>query len=430
MSTKTMPRSAWLVAAPPLALAGLVATTGVDLAYWDQWALVPHLEALADGRLRLADLWTQHNEHRLLVPQLVMVALAWLTDWNVHAELAMNLVLALGLLGVLTILVRKTIETPPTWLLPLLSLLLFSPGQWENWAWGWQIQIFANVLAVAATLTLLVDADRPTRFAAALVCAVIATFSFANGLLIWGLGLPLVARDGRARWPRTILWILAALAVAALYFHGLGVTDRPSFFDDGVPRTLKLFGGYLAIYLGAPLLGFHGHVAMYGGFLLLVAVAVFGLVETRREGLGWLLGPRLPWLLLAGYAVASALLTAYGRLYLGLGQALTSRYVTLSTCLWIGVAGLLALAGQRPWIRRLALAALVPLAIQWGVGAERLHTIGEERRAIRAAIVDGRPVDLGTIYPDPEVVEERLATLRRLGLGPFRDAPYSDATPP
>ena len=66
----------------------------VDVPYWDQWDLVPLLQKMDDGSLSLNDLWSQHNEHRLLFPRLVMLVLARISDWNIYLEYAVSFVLA------------------------------------------------------------------------------------------------------------------------------------------------------------------------------------------------------------------------------------------------------------------------------------------------------------------------------------------------
>lgn len=421
-----------LTALPPLALAPMVWAWGVDLPYWDQWALVPHLEAVARGDWPWADLWRQHNEHRLFFPQVIMLGLAQLTDWNIRVEMGLSLLLAVGTFFSLAWLVRQTLDTPPPWLWPVLSLLVFAPSQWENWIWGWQIQIFLSALAIALGLALLVRAERPTRLAGGALCGLVASFSFANGLLFWGLALPLVLRPAKRRWPRTTLWLALALGVAALYFHGFGFGERPPFFTEGVPRTLKLFGGYVSIYLGAPIFAFHGHLALYGGFLALVALAIrFGL-EVRPRPVEWLFGSRLPWLLLAAYAGISALVTASGRLHFGIGQALTSRYITLSSLFWIAVVVLIAFRGleaddgkRSPIVRRLGLVGasilLLGVLLSSAHGASRMAEVGRERLEIRQQLLgDPESADLLLVYPDPEEALERARTLEELSLGPYR----------
>jgi hypothetical protein len=59
---------------PPIVVGYDVIHYGRNVPFMDQWELVPLLAADADGRLRFASLWAKHNEHRLLLPRLLMIA--------------------------------------------------------------------------------------------------------------------------------------------------------------------------------------------------------------------------------------------------------------------------------------------------------------------------------------------------------------------
>src|SRR5215208_7141850 len=85
---------------PPLYLIIIILTNTVDVPFADQWALVPLLERSYRGTLSLHDLWAQHNEHRLLFPRLIMLALARLSAWNTHIEMLANVGLAAGIFAI------------------------------------------------------------------------------------------------------------------------------------------------------------------------------------------------------------------------------------------------------------------------------------------------------------------------------------------
>src|SRR5262245_38487639 len=127
-------------AAPPLVIAGAVARHARNVPLQDQWTFVPMvLDGLA-GRIGFGALWTQNNEHRLVLPRLLLVGLARLTAWDVRVEMACNLLVALATLALLAALVRRTVgPTAPglvAWLVATSSVFVFSPVQWQNWLWG------------------------------------------------------------------------------------------------------------------------------------------------------------------------------------------------------------------------------------------------------------------------------------------------------
>ena len=92
-------------AAIPLALAivplahliAVLVRTYMDVPFFDQWELVPRLQHLSSGTLTFHDLWMQHNEHRPVVPVIVMLALARGSDWNTTLEIVVNVALGAGI---------------------------------------------------------------------------------------------------------------------------------------------------------------------------------------------------------------------------------------------------------------------------------------------------------------------------------------------
>lgn len=442
---------------PPLVLAGLLATWGVDLPYWDQFALVPHLADRAAGTFHFADLWTPHNEHRLFLPQAIMMVLASWSGWNVLWELWFQFGLAAATLALLLALLRSTQRSAlrstlrgtigdgavPIGALFVVSLMAFSPVQWRNWIWGWQIQIFLVVLAAVATVLLLTRLRTPwLRLGSAACAATVGSLSFANGLLIWPLALPLVALgqasgDGerdRPAWSQAVVWILAAAAVWAAYFHGFtpGVDDGPS--DQGWFRQLLHFGAYVVLYLAAPVLRFHDQTALWGGFALvsagLLAMLWAGLQAARRRDLG-AIRRGLPWWTLAAVAVASAAVTALGRVDLGIGQALSPRYVTISNLFWLGLVGwLVTRTTSKPlaasWAQAVGVAFALLLLVNAAHGVYHFDRDAGARRDLRQQILaaespeDLRSVPLQFIHPSPEAAAQHFETLRELGLGPYR----------
>lgn len=426
-----------LVAAllPAACLVMLVAKWGVALPYWDQFALVPLLADLEQGRLDLAAVWAPHNEHRLFVPQLTMLSLASLSQWNIHWELAFQVLLAGGILALVLTLLRPVIRgRAGVGAVFLASLLVFSPSQWENWIWGWQIQIFLVVLAAVGTVAALARPGRPApRIGLAGLAAAVGSFSFANGLLLWPLAAPLVALppdEDVPRWKELAVWSVLGVVVWAAYFHGF----RPGVGDEselGLARRILEFGAYVILYLASPLLRFHDHLALWGGA---VAVGAAGVAMTWGT---WALRRRfrslLPWLTLAAFAAASAALTGVGRMELGIGQALSSRYVTIGNLFWIGFLGWLLVAGReiRPsmaWLQSTVLAVVAAALLVNAAHGVLGFRDGAVRRAeiletiVRAPSPGEIPdATLEEIFPAPGEARNRLETLRELGMGPYRD---------
>lgn len=402
---------------PPAVILLAILAWGVDLPYSDQWALVPQLEARDAGELRWIDLWQPHNEHRLFLPRLLMVELAQITGWNIVGELVVNWLLACGILAALLHMVRETLPTRPWWLAPLLSCVVFNPSQWENWSWGWQIQIFLCVSAVVTGIALLVRAEVPWRFAAAVCCGWVATLSFANGLLFWPLALPLVAHPREHRWPRVGLWLVSTVLCFGAYFRGLG--------GGGDLPSVPALAGYAATYLGAFFINRWTAVAAILGW---VALGMLVPLATRlRHTVVERYGATMPWLVLAAFGLASAGLTALGRAQFGVDQALSSRYITISQLFWIGCLGILWVAEwkipRRITVPSVGL-ALVLLTLGAAHSAWTWRASSHIRADLRADLLrsiytvdDTRLVHL---WPDPVVVRDHLGRLEHLEMSLYR----------
>lgn len=436
-----------LVVLPPLCLVPMVALWGVDLPYFDQWELIPRFAKWQGGEFPWWEIWNFHNEHRLFVPELIMLGLGRLTDWDIRWELALNLVLAALTFALLHGAFRRRlgigIGGPDLLILPLVSLLIFSPSQWGNWSWGWQIQIFLCILLVVAS-TLALTSSRPAGeagkapspglFLLALAGATVAPFCFANGLLFLPLGLLLTWRHpGRAYW-RPLAWVSASAIVIWLYQIQL---LRPRLVDPNLPGFLERTGiqvDYLLHYLAGPIFTADPLGTRLVAYLLVpmsLGLAVFWIYRLRGRP-----DALLPWATFWAFGLASAAMTAYGRYTFGIAQATSSRYFTIANLYWLGFLGLAILvlrrgegqAGEAPrfprWWPALVVAMAALIFVQGLRGAYQFRRDSATRVWLRASLrgeiaptQDPMPL---VPYPDKEAVRQRLETMKRLEISLFR----------
>lgn len=414
-----------------LFLVGMLLGFSVDYPYYDQWDFVPFLEKAHTGQLTWGDFWAQHNEHRLVFPRLVLLALALWSRWDIHWEMGASLFFAVLTWAVICAQAksggRRVHEGPNTAVLLMFTLLVFSMSQWQNWFLGWQVQEFMNVLAAVLTFVALSWGGLGGLVLAG-VCAVVASFSFANGVLAWPVGLVMLLLQyrERGRWARFELigWIVAGVVVTGAYLRGY---ETPAYHPGlssalGQPLECVL---YVLAYLGQPVWNFDPFISLLlgGGGVLLWLTSTTQLLACgvpRRH--------LLPWFGMALYAVATAAMTALGRVDSGLDQAMSSRYVTMANLLWVAVAVQSYWAGRvsdGPLLRRAlpykvgVLCALLVVASL--AGAYRWAGRCQAYRGLRVDVLQGFDEErLRTIYPpNPQVIVERREVLRRLGLGIF-----------
>jgi hypothetical protein len=249
--------------------------------------------------------------------------------------------------GIYFLLVRTVPGTARKHLLlwALINLLIFAPVQAENWLWGFQLQMFLPNVCLVACLALLVSRlPDAAKITGALLVALIATFSFGGGLLLWpAIAFYVVLQRAAAR--SLIAWIIGFLLVALVYFTGY---KRLPVAGPELGNRLDhftYFVNFLGIALSRSSLSTHAAIAaaMIGasGFLLyLIACSVcLKLSPTMRASAA-------AWLALGGYAIGSAALAAYTRVAGSSHQALNSRYATISLNLYIGLIGFIAIAAH------------------------------------------------------------------------------------
>lgn len=415
------------VIAPLAVLTALAALFAVNVPVLDQWELVELFRKYHEGTVGFADFFAQHNEHRLFFPRLVMFGLAIASNWNVTWEMAASIVLAATSFVFLYRILAQTLgRAAIRWVAAvIISLIWFSPIQFENWLWGWQLQWYLNTAGLVIAIWALSawKAAPLWRIAIAALAATLATYSLGSGFLVWLVCLPLL---WCSRPLRRFVWVWIVCAAMAIGIHYIGYQDPP----NSPARSLALrnplgFLQYVAIYLThplSPLLPATTIIApLYAASLIAGLLYVY---KHIKEHFATLL---LPWGVLGAYACLAAVSTAITRLGLGVGQAYASRYTTIAGLLLIAfVVVLCALAEYRPQKRAArmvwaALAAITVLVVlnfakgtiqmqQHGSYLQKLHICAKQARSAQDPCLVG-------LYPAPTVVWDRLQYIRSVHWG-------------
>ena len=463
-----------ILALVPLAfLLCMVARYAVDVPYWDQWEFVPLLEKSYHGQLTFHDLWAQHNEHRILFPKIIMLALARLTGWNIRCELVVNIILALGIFAVfihqVKITERKLGIAGLHWAVPAIALIVFSISQYQNWLWGWQLQMLLNLLAVVGGIVLLANETFSwRRFAAAALLGLVATYSFANGILFWPIGLVIllvVTAGKRERPPALIAWLaVSVLTLCSYLYHYHNPEEHPALnliFKMPVEYAsfvLKYIGGICAQYVGGSN-DADGDFALVFGLAAILALGWAGGMLVRKKIADF--KTLLPYFGMSLYSIGSALMTGVGRVGFGSNQAIYSRYCTMVVPLWMSLVIFLILlrtggdraanAGPAQKKRHgrpapldcrqiaggLLIAAITVLllgsvcAVDGATDFSRLRASGRTS-LLNLAANPGAEMDsygLSLICHSPEVVVERYPFLRQHRLSLFRDQGHAPDSP-
>ncbi|HUW59615.1 MAG TPA: hypothetical protein VMZ06_01315 [Candidatus Bathyarchaeia archaeon] len=413
---------------PPAGLVMLLRLYHIDVPFLDEWEYMLILPKSYEGTLSLADLFALHNEHRLFFPRLIMLGLARLTHWNMLYETGAAVVFAAGAFGLLVLQLHATGREVGRNLLvaaPVLSLVHFSLSQWQNWFMPCQFLMFLNLLAVIGTVVAL---SWPmlgwAHLAGGILLGVMASYSFANGLSVWPIGLLCLAAatEGRRRWAYAAIWCCAGAIVVAVYFYGY---KSPSYHPSPwlTLHEPLAFALYILQYLGAPVVDYDGFGAAAVGAVGLAILLVCSYVLIPRMGVRAL----APYWGLAFYAICGAATTGLGRLGFGIDQATSSRYITVGNLLWVCDAVLLFLALRGVRGKVVASAAAVVFILLASVNSVYGTLKWTERYVFRlparAELISGGTNEdlLQRLHPNPQIVIERREILKKYRLGVFRE---------
>jgi hypothetical protein len=402
---------------------------GITIPYLDQWELVPLLEKMHNNTLTLADLWSQHNEHRIIFPQILMLILARFSNWNIFLELCANIALAAFTLLFLLSILRSTLEIVSPLLKIFTSLMVFSMAQYQNWSWGWQIQFFLSILgSVIAIWAANKWRGKANALIIIILAAVLSSYSFNTGLLTWPAVLVVMLLQKEWKRRHIIILTLACITTILLYYHNY---TKPAyhppilfFLDHPLVYT-----GYVLIYLGASL-GWNCFSSFIMALIILAMtlLAMFNIWRFDRQKLRNL----APWLALALYACLAACATGLGRAGFGWQQALAGRYTTISMFLPLSSGVLLycsiklnLIADKRKILKNRLFAAIVIciLLISYaGSYYNGIKIMKESSIYINASafcLAYPQTADdyfLRILYPDPNIIRPRIKTLSDLGI--------------
>lgn len=333
--------------------------------FWDEWAVV---EAIAKGKGpgSWAWLWSQQNEHRLAIPRL----LVWLDLFgfggkNISLFAEIIVVQCLHWLTIcfvierftgLPVFLRRSIQG-------LFAFCLFHPNQLENFTWAFQIGFVLPFTLGTVALIIVAFISRWRRKHLAIVFAsllpIVAGLNLAGGLLI-GPAVLAVAYLKRISAGLTVTFaaIYLVSAIAYLFGYRRSATDLSPLSELSRCKDLLV---YVLTYFGASWTRLLPHKERIVAFISITAfLALFiKALRKRREVSDF------EWFLIGecGLALATALLTAFGRLQFGVGQAFASRYQTPAMIYWAALGSLALLWFHRNWPARIAFSVAAILAV-------------------------------------------------------------------
>lgn len=420
-----------------VAALGCVAAYGYNVPLWDDFIFLPFLTG--EESLTVGWLWEPHNEHRIPLPKLTLLALLHLSAGDFRAGMYASVVLMGGLAAVF-IRTARGLRGWTSYTDALFPLSLLHGGHYENFLWGFEVQFTASTALAGILLVLIVRNSRGLGLGTATlagICLLMLPLCGANGLAYtlpaglwlgaWGLS-EWHATCGKRQRTGLVLLALAVMTLLwlPLYFQGF---EKPTATppNPGLWHSLRTGIQFCCMGFGYAALKYWRWLGWPAVAVVLLSLAV--LVAAWRRAPERLRASGL-LVILAGIA-GTAVGVAWGRSGFGYGAGLQMRYVTLVAlapcCLYYiwDVCGPTALA---PWARAgfLGLAAAIMLFNVQGP-LKRAKDRGETLQALERDGRAGVPVYLlarrytPLVQHSPDVVALGLRTFQRAGIGVFKD---------
>lgn len=391
--------------------------------YRDSWDIVPLLQKLNNGTLGFTDLWAQHNEHRILFPNIVLLVLAKITHWYTPADIAASVIIgALGFLLIVDLMKRSSNMNKK--LLYLCSILFvssawyFSPIQWENWLWGWQLEWFMCITSAIASLYFIFrfsEKQKKRFFILALISSTITMYSLGSGSIIWlvGLGSLIALRNIDRKYMYT--WVATALLEIFFYYRSyVKPSDSPSL-KDGLEKPVFLLHYFLTA-LGRPFTA-NQKIALIAGVILFIflIILIFTSMKMHKSNKNIL----IVWYGIIAYGVLGLAATSFSRLGFGIGTAMNSKYTAFSLLIIVGMLGLFMVIFNSRKISTthsiifvaFILLNLVLLSFSYRLGIKEMYARNSVLTDLRKCISLPRPSRMCayvTYPPSESIIRERI----------------------
>ncbi|HEY5743589.1 MAG TPA: hypothetical protein VIS99_13725, partial [Terrimicrobiaceae bacterium] len=180
---------------PALYLLADIHSFTVNVPFMDDWQFVPLLEKTSEGTLTFQDLWAPHDEHRLLLPRIIIIISMFATggDYRVQTYITFMVVAVISVCLLWLMVHLNGSRMSVLWAWVLANIALFSPIQFHNWLWPMQFAYFLPYTFLALCLcTLYARMATLPKFLLAAAFALAGNYSFVQGNLIWPAVLPVI----------------------------------------------------------------------------------------------------------------------------------------------------------------------------------------------------------------------------------------------
>jgi hypothetical protein len=267
---------------PFVIVIGYITQFGVNIPVYDQWVLPKLFEKVATNQLHLRDLFELHNNHRILFPRLIFIALAFLSDWNIKLEMFFSLGLAVLTFIAIYILASITSSPKDRNLFHVANLLtcclIFSLNQ--EWLWGFQLPIFLiNFCLILACLVLSLKClNSKNKLILAAIFCIVASFSSVQGLITWLAVIPLILSQDEpqtSKKKQLLFWLIGFILCGGIY--AIGYQQEPRIINLSFTEYLLTAIQFFLNLLAAPIVKIPILSTLIGAiiFVLFIGILIY-----------------------------------------------------------------------------------------------------------------------------------------------------------
>ncbi len=394
------------------------------LPIWDYWRAVIDLKEIQ--ALHFQVLWTQHNDHRIIFPEIIFLADMLLFRGRQILPLILSTLCYVSMWA----LVARTLVADANLSAPLRAVAILLTGTMMAWRGCAQVVGVPFLLQwtllqamVFLALELIFQTKRKAKnryLAGCIACAVVASYSAVNGLLIWPILLLAGWILGLSRRQICVLTLAAVISSGVFFigYHSTGSLNLHNLLIHPVYAAEFVFS-YLSVPFGliAPFVGVAFGAASLAAFAILCTIAARSRMLATEAGI----------VLFGSYCftLMTALLISSGRMdprdptFLA---AKAERFVSTPLVTWaVLIAAALWVTYRRGWkvacyVVVLAVVVLLmkvlPRTRVWVQSHD--NPIREQQWAtlsLENGVFD--PELVRKIYPDPKLIEIYLPVLRQ-----------------
>jgi len=291
-------------------------------------------------------LWSQQNEHRIVVPRLLIWVDLFAFGGKNISLLAEIIIIQLAQVFAVSFVLERFTSVPAFLkrsLQGLFAFALFHPNQLENFTWSFQIGFVLPFALGTFALLCIAFLPRSSQLSLGIallgVIPLLAAMNLAAGLLI-GPATIVIACLRRLRLSLLMTLTAASVVSWCVYLHGYRRDGADLSLTDDLGHGKNLIV-YVLTYFGASWTGLLPHKErLIATISIIVFLALAAKAMRRSREIS-----NFEWFLIGEciLALATALLTATGRLQFGVGQAFASRYQTPAMIYWAAFGGLILL---------------------------------------------------------------------------------------